>query len=225
MVRASRLGLSLLVAGALLAGCAVGPPRKAEKTETPVAEIPEAEKPKEEKPADKGDVKARFSQALDLMKQKKAKEAEAAFVGITKDFPTYSGPWVNLGILYARSNRRNEAVTAFTRANELNPNNPAIPNWLGVTYREGGDYPKAQAAYEQAIKIKADYAPAHLNLGLLMEDYLKRPEDALPYYRRYQEIAGDKDLRVLIWIAEIEARRPKSAESTSESADKQKEAK
>lgn len=198
--------LAVLAAG-LSAGCA-GKPRKAVKP----AVTPETTEETAEPTADKGDAKARFAAALQLMKERKTKEAGEAFLSLAKDFPNYSGPLTNLGILYAKSNRRSEAIEAFSRAVAANPNNAAAANWMGVVHREAGDYVRAQKAYEQAIQIKPDFAAAHLNLGLLMEEHLKRPADALPHYRRYQELVGDKDLRVLVWIAEIEARQPKPAE-------------
>ncbi len=143
------------------------------------------------------------------MKQKKAKEAEAAFMALTRDFPDFSGPQANLGILFAKSNRRNEAIAAFTRAATLNGTNASAFNWLGILNREAGNFPRAKESYEKAISVKPDYAAAHLNLGLLLEGQLNQPADAVTHYREYYRLSGGKDLRVLPWIAEIEARQPK----------------
>lgn len=205
------LALAVLVTVAL-AGCG----RKATRPDRPVPPTPsgpEQTTPTEpDKPAaDKGDPEGRFQEALELMKQKKAQEAEAAFLALTKDFPEFSGPATNLGILFAKSNRRNEAIAAFTRAATLNGQNASAFNWLGIVNRETGNYARAKESYEKAISVKPDYAAAHLNLGLLLENQLKQPDQAVAHYREYYRITGGKDLRVLPWIAEIEARQPPAA--------------
>lgn len=211
MIRPAPL-LAWAIAALLLAGCAAKAPKVEPETkaaapvETPAAPV---------ETADKGDPQGRFAQALELMKQNKAKEAEAAFLALSKDFPDYSGPVTNLGILFAKSKRREQAIAAFTRAASANGENASAFNWLGIVNRESGQFERAREAYEKAITINPDYAAAQLNLGLLLEDQLKRPQDALPHYREYLRISGGKDLRVLPWIAEIEARAPKPAETAA----------
>lgn len=185
-----------------LAGCA----KKVAKPDRPPPPAPSTEPAEPAKPAaDKGDPEARFAEALELMKQKKSKEAEAAFMALTRDFPEFGGPQANLGILFAKSNRRDAAIAAFTRAATANGQNASAFNWLGILNREAGNYPRARESYEKAIAVKPDYAAAHLNLGLLLENHLKQPAEAVKHYREYHRIGGGKDLRVLPWIAEIEA--------------------
>jgi len=164
------------------------------KPEAPVVPVP-----------DKGDPEARFKQALELMKTKHTAEAEAGFLKLAQDFPDYTGPQMNLGIIYAKSNRRDVAISAFSRAAASSPQNAAAFNWLGIANREAGNYPRAQQAYEKALAVKPDYAAAQLNLGILLDEYLKQPAAAVPHYREYLRLYGKEDLRVLAWIAEIEA--------------------
>lgn len=154
---------------------------------------------------DKGDPQARFEAALELWRQGQVGEAEQAFVALVKDFPEHAGPWANLGIIYARSNRRDQAIGALAKAASLNPDNKVAFNWLGILYREAGDLTRSRLSYERALKLDPDYALAHLNFGILLDVHLKRPAEALPHYRAYQQSAGADDLRVLAWIAEIEA--------------------
>lgn len=214
--------LAVLVT-ATLAGCARKPTRPDRPTTpTQPAALTEPTEPAAP-PADKGDPEGRFNEALELMKQKKAPEAEAAFLALTRDFPDFSGPVTNLGILFAKSNRRNEAIAAFTRAATLNGQNASAFNWLGLVNREAGNYARAKESYEKAISVKPDYAAAHLNLGLLLENQLQQPQQAVAHYREYYRISGGKDLRVLPWIAEIEARQaqptsPATAPSAGASA-------
>ena len=201
-----QLAMTLLVAA--LAACGGKPSVKPDRPSAPTPDDTESTEPAKP-PADKGDPEGRFVEALDLMKKKKAKEAEAAFLALSRDFPEFSGPQANLGILFAKSNRRAEAIAAFTRAATANGQNASAFNWLGILNREAGDYARAKESYEKALSVKPDYAAAHLNLGLLLEDQLKQPAEAVAHYREYYRLSGGKDLRVLPWIAEIEARQPK----------------
>ncbi|MDB5973127.1 MAG: hypothetical protein JWQ90_5577 [Hydrocarboniphaga sp.] len=192
-----------------LAACSSGPskpgPTLPSRPTPPKAEAPVVPVP------DKGDPEARFKQALELMKTKKTAEAEAGFLKLAQDFPDYTGPQMNLGIIYDKSNRRDVAISAFSRAAALNPQNASAFNWLGIANREAGNYPRAQQAYEKAIAVKPDYAAAQLNLGILLDEYMKQPAAAVPHYKEYLRLYGKEDLRVLAWIAEIEAAQKAAA--------------
>lgn len=212
--------LALTAAALLLSGCGLfGGPEPKAKPETakppvtadkdkPAAKPgakPATPKPVAPKPVDKGDPEKRFAEALAQLKDNQIEEAEAAFKSLTEDFPTFSGPWTNLGILYAKSNRRNEAITTLSKAVTLNTSNTVAYNWLGMLYRGNKDLVRSEKAYLAALKADSNNALAHLNLGILYDDVLSRPADALPHYKEYQKLAGKDDLRVLAWIAEIEA--------------------
>lgn len=191
---------SLLLAASLFSGCAS---RQAQPDDPGDEVDPGTETT--EPVADLGDPEARFAEAVDMMRTRQTAEAEAAFMALTNDFPEFSGPQTNLGILFAQSQRRDAAVAAFTRAANANPDNASAFNWLGILNREAGDYERARQAYEKALGINPDYAAAHLNLGLLYEDYLRRPQEALNHYREYLRVTNGEDLRVLPWIGEIES--------------------
>ncbi|HSW11917.1 MAG TPA: tetratricopeptide repeat protein [Solimonas sp.] len=160
---------------------------------------------------DKGDPQARFNAALGQLKAKQLQEAEQSLVALTKDFPEYSGPWTNLGIIYANSKRKPQAAVAFNKAAILNQENAVAFNWLGILARETGDYPRAQMAYDKVLKLDPNNALAHYNLAIMYDEHLKRPMDALPHYKEYQRLSGKQDLKVLAWVAEIEANAPKPA--------------
>ncbi|MDD3762001.1 MAG: tetratricopeptide repeat protein [Nevskiales bacterium] len=163
--------------------------------------------PPPEQPAepDKGDPQARFEAAMTLWQQHQVQEAEDAFKSLVQDFPDLSGPWTNLGILYAKSNRREMAIGALTKAAALNRENKIAFNWLGILHREAGDLERARLAYERALALDPDYALAHYNLGVLLDAHLQQPMQALPHYRAYLTLRGEDDLRVMAWIAKIEA--------------------
>ncbi|MBC7755639.1 MAG: tetratricopeptide repeat protein [Bdellovibrio sp.] len=69
------------------------------------------------------------------------------------------------GIILAESNKREEAIKAFTDLTEKYPNLPEPYNNLAVLYADAGQYDKAKNALETAIKTHPSYATAHENLG------------------------------------------------------------
>ncbi|MGH8460949.1 MAG: tetratricopeptide repeat protein [Stenotrophobium sp.] len=207
----TRIGLCLLLALQVSACSTIRPSIKGTAAATTTAPV--------QKQPDKADVNARFNAALDLMKQKQYPQAQLALNELSKDFPQYSGPLTDLGIAYGRTNQKSQALNAFARAVAANPQNAVAWNWLGILYRESGDYPHAEQAYQKALGIDAGNADAHLNLGILYDSYLKRPADALVQYKDYQRLGGMDDLRVAVWIAEIEkAQAANSPDSTPAAA-------
>lgn len=155
-----------------------------------------------------GQADVRFKDAMELVKQNQLPEAEAALVDLTRDFPQFSGPQTQLGLIYARSKRPQLALPAFQRAVQANPQNAVAYNGMGMVLRETRDYARAEQAYLRALAINPSYAAASLNLGILYDAYLNRPQSALPYYKRYQQLGGQDDLRVAVWIAQIDKATP-----------------
>ena len=156
----------------------------------------------------KGDPEQRFQAALKLMKDHQPQEAREAFASLAHDFPNYSGPLNDLGVLQAQGKQRDQAIASFARAINANGSNAFAYGWLGILYRESGDFVHAEQAYRKAIELKPEDAAAHLNLGILYDICLKRPGDALAQYREYQRIAGSKNLMVGIWIKQLEVKTP-----------------
>lgn len=199
--------MALLIAGCAQFGSKPVPPPKA-PAPAPVVK-PAAPK------IDHGDPDQRFKAALALMKDKQPQPALAAFASLAKDFPEFSGPLTDLGILDAQSRQPGPAIASLEKAVQANPANAIAANWLGTLYRENKDYPRAEAAYKRALTANADYAAPHLNLGVLYDVYQRRPQEALAQYREYQRLAGTGKLIVTAWIRELEAGAPSPAPTAS----------
>jgi tetratricopeptide (TPR) repeat protein len=161
------------------------------------------------------DADVRFKAALHLLQAHQMSEAETAFTALAKDFPAFSGPLTDLGIVYAQGRKPDQAIASLSRAIQANPANAVALNWLGILYRRSGDYARAEDAYKRAIAARADYAPAHLNLGILYEECLKRPQDALSEYRNYQQATSGNKLIVDVWIRELQAKTPTATASAN----------
>jgi tetratricopeptide (TPR) repeat protein len=78
-------------------------------------------------------------------------------------------------------------------------------NELGIVERKLGKFTEAEAAYQRTIAADPNYAPAHLNLGVLYDLYLAQPQKALEQFERYVEIAGENK-QVTGWLVELRKR-------------------
>jgi tetratricopeptide (TPR) repeat protein len=200
----------LPLAALLLSACVAQVQQQPAAPGTPVTK-PEAQAPS------KGDPEQRFEAALQLMKDKKVQDAKDAFTSLAQDFPQYAGPLNDLGVLQALSKQHAQAIASFEKATAANAKDDFAWDWLGILYREGGEYIHAEQAYLKAIALKPDNAIAHLNLGILYDAYLSRPQDALAQYRIYQKITGtDGRPIVTAWIDELqEQQTPANAAPTA----------
>lgn len=158
---------------------------------------------------------ARFGQALDLM-QAGDDRAERELLALARDFPALAGPCVNLGILYARSDRLEEAEASFDAALLRNPDSAIAHSGLGIVYRQTGRFAEANASYARAMAADPAYAPAYLNRGVLNDLYLQRPDAALIDYERYQVLVSVEDERVARWIQDLRLRIESTRTARSE---------
>lgn len=203
--RAVAPAVALLLLALMLQACSAPAPRHSPSRATKPAA---ASQPTAPAVAPKGDADQRFREALKLMKSQQNAEAIQAFLALSRDFPQYSGPFTDLGILYAQGRQRDQAIVSFSKAVAANPNNAVALNWLGSLYREGGDFARAEQSWLAALAVKPDYAPVHRNLGILYDVSLRRPQQAVAAYREYLKYAGMEDLIVTAWINELETAAP-----------------
>ncbi len=152
------------------------------------------------------DVKKDYGRALKLMKKERYAQAEPLLQGITRRAPHLAGPYTNLGIIYANTDRAEQAEEAFLKAIELKPDSAPAYNQLGILYREAGRFQEARDAYEKALAIDPGYAYAHLNLGITFDLYLQQPRLALQHYEDYQRLQKREDKQVRLWIIDLKRR-------------------
>jgi tetratricopeptide (TPR) repeat protein len=146
-----------------------------------------------------------YSQALQMMKSNRLTDAELEFKQLSVAYPQFSGPQLNLGLLYLHDSRLPEAEAAFKAALQTSPANPIAGDELGIVERKLGKFAEAEAAYLHAIAAEPNYAPAHLNLGVLYDLYLAEPQKALEQFERYIEIAGENK-QIAGWVIELRKR-------------------
>lgn len=210
---------AVLACCALLLSACAGTSKKPPAEAAPATGATTA--PQAAAPLDTAQAEKRFADAVQLMKQHKQRDAQDALAALAHDYPQFSGPLCNLGVLDVQSRKPGQAFDYFAKAVEARPDNAFAYGWLGILYRESGDYTHAEQAYLKALSIKPDDAVAQLNLAILYDAYLHRPQEALAHYREYQRLAGGDRLIVTAWINELQdgaTGRPAAATSTSSGA-------
>jgi tetratricopeptide (TPR) repeat protein len=189
---------------ALLAGCQSAPvqPARAPAPDTAVSPpAPGSAEPVAIPPR----AAQQYAQALELMKSGSNTDAELEFKQLIAAYPQFAGPQLNLGLLYLHDSRLPEAEASFKAALQLTPANPVAGDELGIVERKLGKFSDAEAAYMRAITAEPNYAPAHLNLGVLYDLYMSEPQKALDQFERYIEIAGENK-QVAGWVVELRKR-------------------
>jgi Flp pilus assembly protein TadD len=149
-----------------------------------------------------------FDEATRALAAGRVDEAERGFLALARSNPELGGPHANLGLIYRRAGKLEQAVAQLEQAVQASPEQPVYLNQLGIAYRESGRFADAQQAYEKAIALAPGYASPHLNLGILLDLYLWDSRGALAAYERYLTLAPDGDEKVRRWVAEIKNRKP-----------------
>ena len=145
-----------------------------------------------------------FNEANSALEEEHYELAELRLKTLVSEFPNFSSPHTNLGILYAHTARIDSALESFHRAVELAPGDCAPLVMIGLLERQRRAFDIAEKYYLACIVADSSYAPAHLNLGILYELYLGRLPEALTAYEHYQTLAPDK--RVARWITDLSRR-------------------
>jgi tetratricopeptide (TPR) repeat protein len=199
------IGLSLLAA---VAACSVTP-RRVASAARPALSAKAAARPGAQPapgpPPIPAAARAQFETALALARAGNDAAAEAQLASLAAQYPQFSSPLVDLGILYRQDGNLGAAAQALQRALAREPH--SAPAWteLGVTQRLGGKFQDAERSYACAIAANPAYAPAYRDRGVLRDLYLDEPAAALSDFEQYRKLAGG-DKPVVMWIAELQHR-------------------
>ena len=151
------------------------------------------------------EVREEFQQAVGLLKEEKYSEAIRLLKTVTGKTSKFTGPFINIGIAYARTGELDKAEENLKKALELNANHPVALNELGLVYRKTGRYAEARTLYNTLLQLYPDYLPAHKNLGVLCDIYIQDLHCALEQYEAYL-IGIPEDEKVKIWIVDVKSR-------------------
>ena len=211
--RAGFAVLALLGLG-LLAGCASGAKVQ------PIAVVPEPPVPAVSSVARLGegregfiirdipvDAEAAqdFDRAVVMMQAGDYDSASSLLERVIAQAPGVTAPYINLAIASRHNGQPERAEEALQIALQLIPAHPVASNEYGLLLRKAGRFAEARAIYEKSLAAFPDYSPAHKNLGILCDLYLKDLACALDHYESYSA-AVPKDEQVKLWVADLHVR-------------------
>lgn len=163
--------------------------------------------------------KQQFELANAAIQQGKWSEAEAVLKRLTSRYPELSGPHLNLGIVYLRTERPDElAEQQFSRAIAVNPNNLQAYNRLANLKRRQGLFQEAEDYYQRALEVWPQHPASHLNIGILYDLYLSDLVKAQHHYEMYQSLLPEPDRQVAGWLVDIKRRIKVIAQAAGQGA-------
>jgi len=110
---------------------------------------------------------------------------------------------VYLGDIASSKGYTNLAEHYYKQAIAINTYNYFALNRLALLHRKAGQFDLAESNYRLALMSWPDFAPAHLNLGILLDLYLGDKSEALEHYEKYQVLTNSQSRQVNGWIADI----------------------
>ena len=88
--------------------------------------------------------------------QDKMADALASYLTAVQKFPGFRRAWRNLGLIYVRDGKYDDAISAFTRMIKLGGSDPYSYGLLGFAYAAKQDYQAAEAAYRNALLLQPE---------------------------------------------------------------------
>ena len=147
-----------------------------------------------------------FKIAIAHLNKDRLEKAELVLKKMISDYPQLAGPYANLGVVFTRQKKWNEAKEVLLEGGLKNPKNIKILNQLGYVYRNSGDFKQAEKTYLSAIKKAPGETAAYLNIGILYDIYMGDFNQASRYYQKYQTMLSEPDRKVAGWIVDINRR-------------------
>ena len=153
-----------------------------------------------------GSVRAQDAQrraAFNLEQQGKFAEAEVAWSQLANEYPRQAEPYAHIGLIKAKEEQYQEAITAYRKAFALDPAMPGLRLNLGLALFKAGDYKSSIEILQPLNKSTPQDAPDAQRLDILlgMANYgVKDFAAAAPYLKRASE-RDAQNLTLLLTLA------------------------
>jgi predicted negative regulator of RcsB-dependent stress response len=158
-----------------------------------------------------------LQEAQQLLKQGQTDRAMERVEQYLKSRPKDARGRFLRGILLTEQNKPVEAIRVFTELTQEYPELPEPYNNLAVLYASQGQYDKARAALEMAIRTHPSYATAHENLGDIYAKMASQAYDKALQLDRNNQAAQTK-LNLIRDLFTGAPRLPKVAVAKAETA-------
>lgn len=152
------------------------------------------------------EARTEYQKALGALRNGDEDGAIRYLTDMTRKYPNLAGAFVNLGMIYLKKGRYEDARQALLQATTVKPQDAVAQTHLGIAYRHLGEFEKAAQSYQEAFKADPQYANAYLNAGILYDVYLQEFPKALEYYEKYKSLSADSDNLVEKWIIDLKRR-------------------
>jgi tetratricopeptide (TPR) repeat protein len=104
------------------------------------------------------------------------------FKEVTRYDPLRAGAFINLGAIYNRLGRYEEAITILRRGIQLDPTRGEGYYNLGLVHRQMEHWDLAVDSYREAVRINPKLSEAHFNLANLLLE-LEKFANAIAHYK------------------------------------------
>lgn len=158
-----------------------------------------------ETPQREAEWRSDFERAIAMMKGRDYEKAAGLLEKVIEKSPGVTAPYIDIAMAYEHIGKLKKAEQNLKIALRLVPDHPVASNEYGLLLRKTGHFTEARAVFQKTLAAFPEYLPAHRNLGILCDLYLKDPECALKQYEIYSK-ARPEDKQVKIWIADLRLR-------------------
>ncbi|HUR46747.1 MAG TPA: tetratricopeptide repeat protein [Candidatus Saccharimonadales bacterium] len=130
----------------------------------------------------------RYNLGCLLLEQNDFTGASEQLTSFTFLQPASLAGWLKLGTAQLRNKKNDLAEKSFKTALEIHPNDPEALNDLGLIHLQRRRPQEAIAYFNLALAQNTNYAPAILNLAILIQQNQNTRAQALQHYKRYLAI-------------------------------------
>ncbi len=114
------------------------------------------------------DARVNYVSALIFVDRNDLKAAESGFREAVQKDPNLYGAWQDLGLLYVKQNRWNEAVEAFSELARKQQNSVETAYFLALSQFNAKKTAEAETEVRRALRLDAGSAEAHTLLGIIL---------------------------------------------------------